>query len=325
MSDKAFDMIASLVKSFERVLLFVPDSVKAETYDIRLKMGQPLMLCCKKGILFVTDKGGVSKHIGHDTLICRHEDMRDIFLHICSHSVFSHENEINEGFVTAANGCRIGLCGTAVTENGKIKNIKDFSSLVFRIPREKNGCADNLFRKGIDFSKGVLIVGEPSSGKTTLLRDICRSLASGVHTDAKRIAVLDERCEISGNFDIGAGADILKGYPKSYGFTMALRTLSPEIIVCDELSDKDLESAKHSFFCGVPVISTIHGSEKDLKSRKALREILEYGGFETIVFLKGRQSPTEILKIESVGDWIENIRSNDDSFKRTRNRNDEIT
>lgn len=325
MSDKAFDMVASLVKSFERVLHFVPDSIKAETYDIRLKTGQPLMLCGKKGILFITDKGGVSKHIGHDTLICRHEDMRDVFLHICSHSVFSHENEINEGFVTAPNGCRIGLCGTAVIENEKIKNIKDFSTLVFRIPREKRGCADVLFRNNVDFSKGVLIVGEPSSGKTTLLRDICTSLASGIHSQAKRIAVLDERCEVSGNFQIGAGADVLKGYPKQFGFTMALRTLSPEIIVCDELSDKDLDSAKNSFFCGVPVISTIHGNERDLKSRKELREILEYGGFETIVFLKGRQNPTEILKIESAGDLVENIRRNDDSFKRACDRNDEVS
>ncbi|WP_099203806.1 ATPase, T2SS/T4P/T4SS family [Scatolibacter rhodanostii] len=316
MENEEFDKVARLIKSFERTLYFVPDAIKSETYDIRLKSGQPLMLTGKRGTLFVNDKGGVSHKIGQDTLICRQEDIKEVFFQVCSHSVFSHENEIKEGFVTAGNGYRVGLCGTAVLEKGSIKNIKDVSSLVFRIPREKKGCADKLFQSGIDFSAGILIVGEPSSGKTTFLRDACVSLSYGLHTRSKRIAVLDERSEISGRFDLGPCADILKGYPKADGLIMALRALSPEMIICDEISDKEVESVHQALFSGVPVIATLHGSEKDLYGRKALKEILRSGGFETLVFLRGREQPTEILKIESVREWFENSGRDDDSTQR---------
>lgn len=50
------------------------------------------------------------------------------------------------------------------------------------------------------------------------------------------MVVLDERFELSADgFDLGACTDILQGYPKQEGFSHAVRCLSPEYIVCDEL------------------------------------------------------------------------------------------
>lgn len=324
MSQPEFDRTAQLVKSFERSLLALPDSVKANAYDIHLKAGQPLLIAGKGGVCFVGDKGDAARRPGPDTLICRENDMREIFLHLCSYSVFSHENEIRQGFVSTAQGYRVGLCGTAVTENGTIKNIKDISSLIFRVPREKPRCADPLFQAGISFSGGVLLVGEPSSGKTTLLRDIVRSLSMGLHTRPKRVAVLDERAEISGSYDLGPCADVLKACPKQEGFTLALRALSPEVIVCDELAEQDMDFVGKSVYSGVPVVATLHGNEAALRSRAALLPVLQKGGFETLVFLAGRENPTAILKIESVRDWLENNRRDDDFNQRPFHRAYEV-
>ncbi len=322
LGNQAFNQVADLIINFSEILKFIPESVKAETYDIRLKVGQPLMIFGRRGALFVSDKGGVSFKIGQDTVICRQIHMKEIFMKICSHSVFSHENEIKEGFVSTTHGYRVGLCGTAVLEENQVKNITDISTLVFRIPRENRGCADVLFQSPINFSSGILIVGEPSSGKTTFLRDICQSLSFGSQGCLKRISILDERGEISGSFDIGPCADVLKYYPKKEGFQMALRSLSPQIIACDEIADKDLTFIEHALFSGVPVIGTLHGSEFDLKRRANINRILSLGGFETLIFLKGRNHPSEILKIERVSEWLENNRYHDDSAQWINDRND---
>ncbi len=319
-NNQPFDDTVGLIHAFKKILFFIPERTKNDTFDIRMQIGQPLMLSGKQGTLFVSDKGGVSRRIGQDTIICREEDIRQTFFELCGHSVFSHEEEIRQGFITAAGGYRVGICGTAVLESGGIKNIKDISSLVFRIPRQKQGCAQKLFGGAVDFSGGVLLIGEPSSGKTTLLRDICEAISYGTYGFSRRLAVLDERNEIAGHFNLGPCADILKGYPKEAGFTMALRCLSPQILVCDEISDREVDLLRQAFFCGVPVIATIHGSEKSLRGQKDLQRILLAGGFETLVFLKNRENPAEIHKIESVRDWLENIGCHADFTERLSDR-----
>ena len=64
-----------------------------------------------------------------------------------------------------------------------------------------------------------------------------RSLSLGRFASGRRVAIVDERGELGG-FDLGPCADILRGYPKETGLEVALRTLSPEVIVCDELSQR---------------------------------------------------------------------------------------
>ena len=87
------------------------------------------------------------------------------------------------------------------------------------------------------------MAGPPSSGKTTFLRDIARSLSLGRFASGRRVAIVDERGELGG-FDLGPCADILRGYPKETGLEVALRTLSPEVIVCDELSQRDFKAVQ---------------------------------------------------------------------------------
>lgn len=225
-------------------------------------------------------------------------------MRLCGYSVYSHMEEIRGGFVSADRALRVGIGGTAVIEKGGIKTVRDVTSLSVRIPREKRGCAEEVLRCGVDLSRGLLLAGAPSSGKTTLLRDIARYIGTAGH----RVVVLDERFELSADgFDLGACTDILQGYPKQEGLSHAVRCLSPEYIVCDELGENDLSAIRAASFSGVALIASIHaGSMHELCCRPLCRGILSLGAFETVALLHGRSAPTKVEKLFLAGDLLEN-------------------
>lgn len=309
MTDKAFDSVARLIHRYEKALMVLPHQVKRQAFDIRLKAGQPVTIWGKEGVFYLKEGGAVSRNLSPENLFSSKQYIQDIFMDICSHSVFSHENEIRKGYVQVGEHYRVGVCGTAVLEGDSIKTVKDISTLVFRIPRERTGAADVFFQRKVDFRNGLLIAGEPSSGKTTLLRDIAAQLTYGIHVPAMRIAILDERGEIGSGFTLGPGADILKGYPKREGMSIALRTLSPELILCDELSEDELQSVTAAAGAGVPVIASVHSSYKDLMKKPGTRALVESRMFETIAFLRGRGAPGAIDRIVNAGEIIENNRN----------------
>ena len=298
--DTAFDQVVSHLFRFRDELLKIPQQIKEQAFDIRVKAGQPVCISGKEGIRYVRQDGTVSRQKSGKFLSCSTDELQELFYQLCGQSVFSHENEIRQGYLTLSGNYRVGLCGTAVLESGKIKNIRDITSLVFRIPREKPGCADMLFRPGLDLKEGVLIAGEPSSGKTTFLRDLITSISFGRFGPCSRLAVLDERGELGGGYDLGPGADILRGYPKSAGFDVAIRMLSPEFLVCDELSTADLDAVKQAVFSGVALIATVHASRDDFLKRPLCRSLLDSEAFGNLVFLQGRRNPGQVSAIESV-------------------------
>ena len=316
MTDHAFQRVAGLIPQFESELLTLSREIKAQAYDIHLKAGQALSICGREGIFFLCGKGRVVKQSEQADLLCRASDLQALFMQICDHSVFSHEQEIRRGYITVQGAYRVGICGTAVLERGDVKNIRDIKSMSFRIPREKQGCARPFFSVHPSLKQGILIAGAPSSGKTTLLRDIIKSLSFGLYSPVKRIAVLDERCELESVFDLGPCADVYKGFPKAEGFTMALRAMSPELIVCDELSPQDQRHIAQSMYCGIPVIASVHASEEDLLCKRFIRELLHEGAFETVVFLDDRSRPCQIKRIIKAGELLERHRDGTDHTQR---------
>lgn len=221
------------------------------------------------------------------------DEIADVFAEICRYSVYSFQNEIAQGFVTLDGGNRVGICGTAVYKNGKIDFIKDISGLNIRIAHQKKGCADELFGRFFrQEAKSLILGGKPLSGKTTVLREL-----AGLLSERYRVTIIDSRNELSGSvrgtptFDIGKNTDVLCGTEKSDGIMMALRTMSPEVIICDEIAN-DEEAVERCAYCGVKLIASAHaGSIAELEERFSGTRIMRY--FDCAAVLKNRGELSE--------------------------------
>ena len=90
--------------------------------EIRLFAGRPLRIVNGEEGFFI-GRNGRKCEAGSaaDRLSLR--EIRDTFAALCKYSVHTFEREIREGFITIEGGIRVGICGTAVYENGKIINI----------------------------------------------------------------------------------------------------------------------------------------------------------------------------------------------------------
>ena len=198
------------------------------------------------------------------------EEIEEVFKQFCNLSVYAYLDEIRSGFITVKGGHRIGICGTVVVRDNKVYNIKNISSVNIRIACEIKGCSDF-----IDFSvKNLLVISPPCCGKTTLIRDLCRKIGA-----KNKITIIDERGEIAGvyngisPFDIGDMTDVLSLVEKKSGIEYAIRSMSPEYIVVDEISNEDCEAIKKSFSYGVNIIATAHGNDyEDVLARLGLEK-----------------------------------------------------
>lgn len=227
------------------------------------------------------------------------EDINECFLELCRNSVHSFAREIAEGYITLPGGGRVGFCGTAVIQEGRLTALRDISSLNIRFPRQVSGCAEELcrriFRGGLC---SLILCGKPLSGKTTVLRDMARILGKN-----HRVAVVDSRGELAGvhggvpTLDIGENTDVLNGYSKSDGIMCALRSLSPEMIICDEIGD-DAQAVRQCMCCGVKLAVSAHAdSIEELKRRPGLSGLLPY--FDRAALLGELGRVTEIAELSS--------------------------
>ena len=287
------------------VLLKIPDSRKHFIQEIRLRVNKPVALSNGSETLFVSNDGDII-YSPERGITCSQRNIFDTFRQLCSYSVYSKQNEIKNGYITVNGGHRIGLCGTASIKEGKISSVTDITSLNIRIARQIFGAAQNLMPIITPLKGGVLIAGLPSTGKTTLLRDIAYRLSKGIGCHIMRTSVVDERGEISGgnNFnciDLGY-CDILRGYPKGEGIMQSIRALSPQVIICDEVgTEEDVQSIALGANAGAYIIATIHADNYlGLMRRKQACKLIETEAFSTLIFLSSSDKPctfTEIINL----------------------------
>lgn len=194
-----------------------------------------------------------------------------------------------QGFITAAGGHRIGLCGQCTYHEGRVTGIRDVTSLCIRVARDFAGMAT-----GIPLTGSVLVLGPPGSGKTTLLRDLIRRAAN---ENKGSVAVVDERGELfprEGGFVQGTRMDVLTGCDKKSGIEMVLRTMGPSWIAVDEItSQEDCQGLIQAGWCGVRLVASAHAAGKqDLLTRPVYRPLVEGGLFDTLVVLRPDKSWT---------------------------------
>ena len=208
---------------------------------------------------------------------------------MCSGSLYAYSDTINRGFISLPGGIRVGVCGRANCERDKMIGVYEISSLVIRIPHKARMVGEPICRLLSEFSRtrGVLIYSPPGEGKTTLLRGVISRLASGEHP--LRTAVVDTRGELT--FSVGGEelcVDVLSGYPRALGIEIATRTLSAEVIVCDEIGDYTEAMALVSAHnCGVPLIASAHaGSVDELLRRTGIMLLHEANIFGAYVGIR---------------------------------------
>lgn len=209
-------------------------------------------------------------------------------------SLYAYEETLKEGYLPLSDGCRLGIAGVAEGKGGR--GIRHATALVLRLPRFVKGCARQLVSTwgARGMRDGVLVVSPPGGGKTTLLKDFIASISEGER--AKRVAVIDTKGELSALPKAGL-VDILYGYPRKRGLLVALTTLAPEVMVCDELCRDDVDSVLAVARGGIPLIASLHGYTREgVLSLPWLSPLLSLGVFSLLCFVRrdGKQFYTEV-------------------------------
>ena len=220
--------------------------------------------------------------------------MEGLLQRLCGGSVYAHEETLREGYVMLEGGIRVGVCGRAVCVGGRVTGVTDISAFTFRIPvaAPAVGAELCLLLREMNFTKGVLLFAPPGGGKTTVLRGAAMLLAGGALP--RRVVVADTRGELAFGMD-GQHLllDLLSGYPRGLGISIATRTLAAEVIVTDEVGD--LEEAReivNAHSCGVPLLASAHATElRELLARPGIRLLHESRCFGAYVGLARGDRP----------------------------------
>ncbi len=264
--------------------------------EIRIRLNKPLYIQTGTEEIFLNETGVCSYEKAY---MPKREDINGIMERISNFSVYAFEEEIRQGYIPLPKGIRVGICGKSVFENGQVKTIKNISGFNFRIPREIIGCCKDI----IDFIVyprifHTLIISPPCCGKTTLLRDIVKTISDGIIGKFKgvNVGVADERSEIAGTFlgnaenNLGIRTDVIDGGRKDKSIYMLLRAMAPKVIAFDEIGNiEEVSAVCDAINSGVKIICTIHSENiEDLKKRYIFKEISKKNIFERYIVLSNK-------------------------------------
>ncbi|MBO8159210.1 stage III sporulation protein AA [Thermosyntropha sp.] len=269
--------------------------------EIRLRREKPLCLKIGDKDYGINRRGEVTMNL-NDSYVVNEEDIYRTIASISDNSLYVFEEDIKRGFITIPGGHRVGLAGQVIYKVNEIYNLKNFSGICFRIAREIKGCAENILPDIVENGRilNTLIISPPRCGKTTVLRDLARMISDGINLpEAKNVVIIDERSEIAGCYqgvpqlDVGIRSDVLDSCPKAAGILMAVRSLSPQVVITDEIGrQEDAAAVYECVNAGVAVIATVHARDiEELSKRPILRELLASKSFKVGVVLSRRRGP----------------------------------
>lgn len=297
------EAVSLLPKDLRNELLSVSEDTMAKISEVRLRAGRSASFIIDAQVMYLCAGGRLSSIYPSTGALLDSPGLEQVVCALCRYSVHSFTECINRGYVTLPGGHRAGICGTASVKDGEITAIRCFTSINIRIARDFYGCCKGMISK-LNGCHSFLIIGPPMSGKTTLLRDLCRWFSDEIN-NPKKLAVIDERDEIASmaagaqGRNLGINTDVLSLYPKGTGIEIALRCFSPDIIVLDEIgglaeAGKILEGVNS----GVDFIATAHGSSlEEAISRPQIKLLLTSGAFRKVVLLSGKENPGKVKDV----------------------------
>lgn len=229
--------------------------------------------------------------------------MEEILARATGFSPYALRLEETGLYLPLPGGCRLGLCGEAVTKDGKLSGLRQLSSMSLRLARQVIGIAQEAGDK-LTAGTGVesaLILSPPGGGKTTFLRDLIRCISQKGY----RVSVVDERRELGaeGNLDLGPTTDVLWGVPKSQAIPLLIRAMNPQVLAVDEIcGEEELEEVLYASFSGVALLATAHGDGwASLCRRPLYRKLIWSGAFDWIITLEG-QGKLRMERLEEHGE-----------------------
>lgn len=270
-------------KSCERALSMLPEGIYEEitrlarsrrggasdVREIRLRVGG---VC---SVLFGRERvpliGSVSD-----------EQMRETVDRLTDGALYAHRDSLCEGYVTLDGSVRVGLVGTAKYDSGCVVGISDIHYALFRFPHPDCDFRRELYDVWTSDRRGMLIYSPPGVGKTTALRALAQDISRG--DGAMRVAIVDERFEFPEEYYHGCEVDVLRGYKRRAGLEIATRTMSPEVIIMDEIGADDAVGIAECARCGIPLIASVHaGSYEELCMKNTLEPLMRCGAFGVFV------------------------------------------
>lgn len=145
-------------------------------------------------------------------------------------------------------------------------------------------------------------------GKTTVLRDLIRRISTGIEKlnfKGINVGLVDERGEIAAMYkgipqnDIGIRTDVLDNIPKAIGMRMLIRSMSPKVIVADEIgNENEIQAINYAVCSGIKGIFTAHGAAlEEISINPTIKQLLNLHIFERIIFLTDKKRKAEIEKV----------------------------
>ncbi len=296
--------ISLLPDKYKLILTGISENIAVKVKEIRFRNGEPVTLNTQDTIYYIRNNGALTVAFSSDLLSVNEKDLQEIVFYLSRRSLHTYQDMIAKGFIPLRGGCKAGVVGRAVMKNGAVYSVSSFNSVNIRVSRPFYGCSKDLIENVGENCVSFLIIGAPLSGKTTILRDLCRFFSGKERLNPLKTAIIDERDEIASRsfgegIDVGVHTDVLTLYPKAIGTEIAVRTLSPDIVVLDEIgSDEEARAMLSAVNTGVNFIATAHGSSMDeVLRRPNIKRLVNAGAFKKAVVLCGKDNPCKVKEV----------------------------
>ena len=211
---------------------------------------------------------------GKREFLCQDKNIRATGQDI--HAIVQHLGEIGHDN-------RAGLNGKMHRFSVMRARDESITGLTIRIGRWIHGMAELLLDLILGSQKSILLLGEPGSGKTTIVREVTQIMAA-----RDNVVVVDTSNEIGGDGvqphkSIGLARRMMVKSLDEQSKVMieCVQNHTPTCMVIDEIGrPKEVEAARTVRQRGVRIIASAHGNLRALISNKELNGLV--GGLETV-------------------------------------------